>query len=267
MSGYLSKLVLRSVEQPQPIRPRLASLFEAVANLPILSLQATDVTTDNQIQDASPRTAESRATTVEIKSFDNSRSQAATLEAPKVAGVERGPGKTPTEEPSPRPPPVLAERVVTEPNRVENVSASEESIETPQTRQNSADVKQDTAVLDQPLPEIHVAHVIETKLIESLIRSEPPSTSGRETRKVPPEPGTNSVIVKPEIIAGSVQTPEKEDGLGQSSSAIRITIGRVDVRAIMPAPSQPAVTSASQRKGRPPLSLDEYLKQRSGELN
>lgn len=269
MTGYLSKLTLRSAEQPQPIRPRLASLFEPVAGLPILSLKTTSVTTENETQDASPPTAEPVATTAEIKSSDNSRKlAAATFETPKAPSVDRGRGRTSSQELSRRPAPVPADKLVTKPTRVETVSASEESPATTRPLRNIAAVKQDPAILDQPRPETQVAHLIETKLIESLVRSEPPPTSTRETRKARPEPERHSVIVKPEVTAGSIQTPGKEADLGEASSSIRITIGRVDVRAIMPAaPPQPAVTSSSQRKGQPALSLDEYLKQRNGELS
>jgi hypothetical protein len=43
---------------------------------------------------------------------------------------------------------------------------------------------------------------------------------------------------------------------------IRVTIGRVDVRAVMPAPPVPVAKPVHPRPG---LSLDDYLKQRRGE--
>jgi hypothetical protein len=46
----------------------------------------------------------------------------------------------------------------------------------------------------------------------------------------------------------------------ETAPTIKITIGRIDVRAVMP--TQPAPRQANER--RPALSLDDYLKQRSG---
>jgi hypothetical protein len=46
------------------------------------------------------------------------------------------------------------------------------------------------------------------------------------------------------------------------SSTVRVTIGRIDVRAIM-SPSGPVKTVTKGRTG-PMLTLDEYLKNRSG---
>jgi hypothetical protein len=48
---------------------------------------------------------------------------------------------------------------------------------------------------------------------------------------------------------------------GRDEPTIRVTIGRIDVRAIMPAP--PARRSAPAQK-QTALSLEEYLKRRSG---
>ncbi|MGB9178810.1 MAG: hypothetical protein WCB68_06125 [Pyrinomonadaceae bacterium] len=57
------------------------------------------------------------------------------------------------------------------------------------------------------------------------------------------------------------------DGAESSSPTIRVTIGRIDVRAVMP-DSKPApraaASSAPARKTHGPLSLEEYLKQRNG---
>ncbi len=47
-----------------------------------------------------------------------------------------------------------------------------------------------------------------------------------------------------------------------STAPIRITIGRVEVRAIFPA--APWASSTAPRRKHPPLSLDEYLRQRNG---
>lgn len=48
----------------------------------------------------------------------------------------------------------------------------------------------------------------------------------------------------------------------QAESTIRITIGRIDVRAVAPAPAAPAPVKT--KRPAPALSLDDYLKQRNG---
>jgi hypothetical protein len=73
------------------------------------------------------------------------------------------------------------------------------------------------------------------------------------------------VIAKPQVTPrielaapAAVQPPTARE----LTPTIRVTIGRIEVRAIMP-PSPPAPSSTSARPA-PALSLDAYLKQRSG---
>jgi hypothetical protein len=47
----------------------------------------------------------------------------------------------------------------------------------------------------------------------------------------------------------------------EGAETITVTIGRVDVRAVFSTPPSPRV---SRTQPRAPMSLDEYLKQRSG---
>lgn len=49
--------------------------------------------------------------------------------------------------------------------------------------------------------------------------------------------------------------------ISESMQSVRVNIGRIEVRAIMPEPSKPRKTSVPKA---PTLSLEEYLKQRSG---
>lgn len=73
--------------------------------------------------------------------------------------------------------------------------------------------------------------------------------------------------VRPQLVAGSFRSERGEAAWSQNrarrstprESPINITIGRVEVRAIMPSP--PA-RRAAPAKSRTTLSLDEYLKQR-----
>jgi len=56
-------------------------------------------------------------------------------------------------------------------------------------------------------------------------------------------------------------TPTGADAARTPAPTIKITIGRVDVRAVMPAASAPPPAPAQRR---PALSLDDYLKRREG---
>ena len=69
----------------------------------------------------------------------------------------------------------------------------------------------------------------------------------------------------PTVIASSPQRPEPATAAPSHQAAgpptIRITIGRVEVRAVAPAAAAVAVPRAASR---PRLSLEDYLKERSG---
>jgi hypothetical protein len=61
--------------------------------------------------------------------------------------------------------------------------------------------------------------------------------------------------------AGRVVAPQEREGAKEAPSpTVRITIGRVEVRAVVPEPAQPSPVARSE----PALSLEDYLKQHSG---
>ena len=61
----------------------------------------------------------------------------------------------------------------------------------------------------------------------------------------------------------SLESPSRE-AAESLQPTIRVTIGRIDVRAVMPDAKQAQHRSAPARKAHGPLSLEEYLKQRNG---
>jgi hypothetical protein len=94
----------------------------------------------------------------------------------------------------------------------------------------------------------------------------PPVTTQREqsprqrAHPMAPLPAIAGPQATPRIefaASAAVQSPARE-----LPPTIRVTIGRIEVRAVMP-PSPPAPGSTSARPG-PALSLDAYLQQRSG---
>jgi hypothetical protein len=62
---------------------------------------------------------------------------------------------------------------------------------------------------------------------------------------------------------GKIRFQQPTEMEPSSESTIKVTIGRVEVRAIMP--SEPVATASHARTRSPTLSLDDYLKQRSGD--
>jgi hypothetical protein len=58
--------------------------------------------------------------------------------------------------------------------------------------------------------------------------------------------------------------PSEGTAMPEPAPTIKITIGRVDVRAIMPAAHVPR---PAPTRPKPALSLEDYLKQRGGEGN
>jgi len=102
----------------------------------------------------------------------------------------------------------------------------------------------------------------QTTVIENVAAPLTPAVPVIERLSAEAQP-TTAVIVKPEVSADRTETQWGiEPHLAESDlpPAVRITIGRVDVRAVMPAP---AAANAKQPSVKT-LSLDEYLKQRSG---
>jgi hypothetical protein len=66
----------------------------------------------------------------------------------------------------------------------------------------------------------------------------------------------------PSLSASRKVEKEKPQAQPPAAPAIHISIGRVEVRALMPAQSQP--TSPAQARPGPPLSLDDYLRAQDG---
>jgi len=85
-------------------------------------------------------------------------------------------------------------------------------------------------------------------------------------RSQPPDaPLVTPRIVRPQLDGYLERGPQEPRVAAPESSepAIRVTIGRIEVRAITPPPMPPAQRTAPARPG-PELSLDDYLKQHNG---
>jgi hypothetical protein len=89
-----------------------------------------------------------------------------------------------------------------------------------------------------------------------------PSFSPRTTTTAPKEP--NQIVVQPEPISPlkSAESPffPARQPSSNEPSAIHVTIGRIEVRAVM----QQVATPKTESPAAPRLSLEDYLKQRNG---
>jgi hypothetical protein len=86
-------------------------------------------------------------------------------------------------------------------------------------------------------------------------------------RSQPPDaPLVTPRIVRPQF-DGYLERGPQEPGvaaLESSAPAIRVTIGRIEVRAITPPPPRPPAQRTTPARPGPELSLDDYLKQHNG---
>ncbi len=100
--------------------------------------------------------------------------------------------------------------------------------------------------------------------------AEPAATGSFQTQAFRVEPAVGRVeplirpVVQPPPPARPESIPRTEQGLAKSETGapvIRVTIGRVEIRAQFP--SDASARPAARHKGAAPLSLEEYAKQRS----
>lgn len=259
MSGYLSKLALRSRQQTPSIRPRLASLFEPVSDLRVASFNEV-------ITETEPANVLTQAQSPVRKEIETHESR--TIRTPAVETA-----KLLTPAPAVSEVSVATSPQTTVPLSPVNAATRDEKQDDKAAPQTASVAAEATPVVDarndgspvheRTLPETLLAHVVETRIIESLIQSDPPAATA-ETRRTEPRSSGVPVIVRPGVTAVPPPEPATETEAPETASSIRITIGRVEVRAVMPSPVSTAV-AASRPKPPSALSLEEYLKKRSGE--
>jgi hypothetical protein len=93
-----------------------------------------------------------------------------------------------------------------------------------------------------------------------------PAGSARKSATAPDRPASSGATPSstPRVShTGSGNHPEPGPQ-EPPAPAIRVSIGRIEVRATMPPPPMPAAQPAVSARPGPALSLDDYLKQRSG---
>jgi hypothetical protein len=265
MSDYLDRLTRQSSGSEAAIRPRLSARFEPTEQASTLDLEAE----------------------AELPGTEAERGQANTLQPPAQPPIETG-GRPVTNAGMHRP--SLLALPMPLPELIEMDDAT--------SRQAEQSVQ--TAVAAK-IELTHVAQIQTTPLVgtspaggherlaanaersilsthSNLEQTAPPATTVKVDSPVPMtwlndrrpseraqgaatlRPGR---VVQPQVLPAPEPTapPKNRTAELQASPVIRVTIGRVEVRAIMPPPAAPARRSAPSA---PQLSLEEYLRRRNG---
>jgi hypothetical protein len=232
MADYLGSLVDRGLGRAETVRPRPAALFEP---LPTSSGMAPVTGPD----------AEKGARTVEPGGLDSPQRARPTppLEraAPRPILTEPAPRSTMAHQSTPLP------QASVEPHALAPISVRPAQ---PDAHDESA-----TAGSEERTPLQSVVALYETT--PTLI---PPARARPVAETVP---GTQAVPsqITPAREAGQPPSAGSLPG-SEPTSTIKVTIGRIEVRAVTP-PARRAAPAKPTRSG-PTLSLDDYLRQRQG---
>lgn len=278
MSGYLSNLASRTIEQRPSIRPRLASVFEPASGPRIRVVEPLEEERSRPARSVSRRYDDgarpTRLTEAHVK-------PSPIKQPPEPAA---GPAQVSHLPEDHRPMPTLASDSLSERStqaitpHATVVSNTKSTLESPvpasaSTASESGNQPVQAASPERAYqPELGAAHSSEAALLERTLAIEPAvsAPAGRTPaeaviNKVEAHPGP-AVIVRPNVSANYESQPpsiEMPSITREAPSAIHITIGRVEVRAIMPPPAQPVTTARETKRGAS-LSLEDYLKKRNG---
>lgn len=235
MNNFFSQIIATSQGTANVIQPRIASLFEPV--VPSVAPTFSDDAAPVEASPSPPRQSEEK--------------RAIVVDATRAT----------TEIPAQPIHPMRNTRLIIENNLQQSEpelhSVVQPNVLEPQTNHNALGetvtrreiIESRRIVVNQPVVEIEPVKKIEPRreivpMIEPVAASESPVPA--------------SLIVRPNIVASQLET------MNDSSPApvIRVTIGRIDVRANFVTPTPPPRVVSPM----PKLSLDEYLKsQRRGE--
>jgi hypothetical protein len=257
MSDYLQNLLARSLNPSGGVQPRLASLYEprAAAFAPALpeSLDVADEETDQRPPDANEATRPERRPADPSTTLARAeRREAAT--APQPSPFDASRHSDPARPAEPR-----AERRTNDDAPHVSRRSSEESAP-PSPAPSGVDVRN------------HASHVEQSGRAFETARDVPaPSASEREPRTKAAEPRVQpapaSRVVEPRVQPAPPPAPARppqlseESAHGEAAPTIRVTIGRVDVRAVAGVPQE---KRRAPEQPRPALTLEEYLRRRGG---
>lgn len=251
MSDYLTNLVARTLDPSSVVQPRLASLFEPLANA---DAQGRFSPFALEAEEGDARLAESAAET---------RAPAAPSSIPaRVEGATREhSARYHTQSPTD-----AVERQVASSAREESPAATVE-------RAAAAHLTAQTyAEKEAPTPS--AASVVKSKDSASNISAGDASEAVHERRVLSESEGAPTSraaarVVEPRLsrapIVPAAQLPPASTAYDarreDAAPTIRVTIGRVDVRPVAPAPQE---RRRAPETPRPALTLEDYLKRRGG---
>jgi hypothetical protein len=264
MNSYLSTLVARALEQPQPIRPRLASLFEPLPGPQVVFRESS--INERRVPNAKRSTEPALIPAVRPVTTRSENQiekdpivpSAAIRSEPRAKNSKSfSESVTPAEIVSPQPPQVadtLAGKPWIEPAVVGKKKQTEDGRIDFEAGQHA----------ESPIRIDQSIHLAQTTVVEQVTTALPTTVEVAAAEKpLPDADHREAVVVKPKVSADLSETQwiEPDFTAPDPAPSVRIMIGRVDVRAIMPPPPATATKSAPGKA----LSLDAYLKERSGE--
>ena len=264
MKGYLTNLASRVVERPLDVRPRAASLFEPIGGPSIVVAEPPKKALRPRF--ASPPASERRPAEAHSERANHNSPIAALAVSPAASAEPPRQAKTTDRisdvEVSKISPPDSVHQVTVH----RAVTKNEEKIEAQIGSVDRAPVRRDEAApsFAPPLTNAPERTVLSESDITIIEMPETDDASVDDSNLVS-QVGAR-VIVRPEV-KPSHDAPSATGGpeiVHEVAPAIRITIGRVDVRAIMPQAQPPTGSSLQHLERKSPLTLDDYLKKRNG---
>ena len=285
MSDYLHSIAARGLNQSPAIEPRLASLFETSASAPRLTPSERIVETENQAESAVPNEDPERIVHNASLHADVPRGNPPFL--PQTHGGD--PSKTESNVATPRRDtsdrssvPSATSLVARVPRAtVESLKGGEKALASvPPTlteghdqgrdrgQDRSAELERDF-VKGPPIvppnpggPESRVGRVLrEQTSSQDLPQSRESARDQSDASKSPQAVSTSRTSRQALPALRPAATAVEQMPASPEPSTIRVTIGRVDVRAIMPQAPPPAPAAPRVR----PMSLQQYLNQREGD--
>lgn len=255
MSDYLQNLLARSLNPSRGVQPRLASLYEprAAAFAPTVSdsFDTAEAETEPRPPDADEAARPERRTADAAKEFPRPAwPEAPTAPQQPFANASRQPDAS-------RPAETRAER------RIENDAAprlsrlSAEEPAPPAPTPSSEEVRKHASQVEPARRDSEAARDVPAPAAS--VR--PPAAEPR----VKPAPAVR--LFEPRIQPAPPQPPARppqlseERAQAEAAPTIRVTIGRVDVRAVAGVPQE---KRRAPEQPRPGLTLEEYLRRRGG---
>jgi len=268
MSDYLTRLIERSVGLPPQIEPRIAPIHapsSQVLSEPVETSAAFEsgpaAKIETSQQDTPPVVA------VNARGAEPAVSQAETQPPRSSTPTPESRAEFPIEKKDDRPHPLESRRKFR--SRQTSSASRPEAADITRARP-PAPLPRGTLIVSQGTTQIVVQPEIISPLkpataslvpaLESLLK-EPPllppatKTVSKDKNQIVIQPDLSSPLKPPATPAVSLLQPSPKE-----PPAIHVTIGRVEVRAMMPA----AQVKPSPERSAPKMSLDDYLRSRNG---